>query len=125
MIAAGSAKVILTGSAKVIRGQEWWAGQPTLSVNTVPRPRGRRFVLWGLSSGARKEKRSVSAQGISMHRLQELVRLHRLGGGTAHDIASSLKMSPNTERKYREALTAAGLLEGAVMRFEVRWSARS
>ena len=114
VIAAGSAKVILTGSAKVIRGQEWWAGQPTLSVNTVPRPRGRRFVLWGLSSGARKEKRSVSAQGISMHRLQELVRLHRLGGGTAHDIASSLKMSPNTERKYREALTAAGLLEGAV-----------
>jgi transposase len=43
-----------------------------------------------------------------------MVRLHRLGRGTAHKIAASLKMSPNTERKYRDALTAAGLLAGAV-----------
>ena len=49
-----------------------------------------------------------------MHRLQELVRLHRLGGGRTHKIAASLKMSPNTERRYRIALTAAGLLVGAV-----------
>ncbi len=48
-----------------------------------------------------------------MHRLQELVRLHRLGAGTAHEIAASLRMSPNTERKYRTALTAAGLLVGS------------
>ena len=56
----------------------------------------------------------MSAQGISMHRLQELVRLHRLGGTAAHEIAASLRMSPNTERRYRNALTAAGLLVGAV-----------
>jgi transposase len=49
-----------------------------------------------------------------MHRLQEMVRLHRLGGGTAHEIAASLRMSPNTERKYRNALTSAGLLAGSV-----------
>jgi len=48
-----------------------------------------------------------------MHRLQELVRLHRLGAGTAHDIAASLRMSPNTERKYRNALTEGGLLAGS------------
>ncbi len=56
----------------------------------------------------------MSAQGISMHRLQELVRLHRLRAGAAHEIAASLKMSPNTERKYRRALTSAGLLTGGV-----------
>jgi transposase len=46
-----------------------------------------------------------------MHLLQELVRLHRLGlGGRA--VAKRLGISPNTERKYRLPLTAAGLLEG-------------
>ncbi len=55
----------------------------------------------------------MSAQGISMHRLQELVRLHRLGAGTAHEIAGALRMSPNTERRYRQALTPSGLLVGA------------
>ena len=56
----------------------------------------------------------MSAQGISMHRLREMVRLHRLGGGTAHGIAASLEMSPNTERRYREALKTVGLLDGPV-----------
>lgn len=46
-----------------------------------------------------------------MHRLQELVRLHRLGTG-AREVARLLGMSPNTERDYRKALDDAGLLEG-------------
>ena len=46
-----------------------------------------------------------------MHRLQDLVRLHRLGNG-AREVARLLGMSPNTERDYRLALGAAGLLEG-------------
>jgi hypothetical protein len=48
---------------------------------------------------------------ITMHRLQELVRLHRLGNG-AREVARLLEMSPNTERDYRLALSSAGLLEG-------------
>ncbi len=46
-----------------------------------------------------------------MHRLQELVRLHRLGE-TCHRAAKLLRMGPNVERKYRVALQAAGLLDG-------------
>ena len=46
-----------------------------------------------------------------MHELQELVRLHRRGEG-ARAVARMLKMSPNTERRYRKALDAAGLLAG-------------
>jgi len=48
-----------------------------------------------------------------MDRLQELVRLHRMGTG-AREVARLLRMGPNTERDYREALAAAGLLDGAV-----------
>jgi len=48
---------------------------------------------------------------IDMHRLVELVRLHRLGCG-AREVARLLKMGPNTERKYRKALDGAGLLAG-------------
>jgi len=44
-----------------------------------------------------------------MHRLQELVRLHR-EGCCGRQVARLLVMSPNTERKYREALKAEGLL---------------
>lgn len=54
----------------------------------------------------------MSAQRISMHRIQEMIRLHRAGGLTTHRIAKSLNMSPNTEREYRQALQKAGLLEG-------------
>lgn len=46
-----------------------------------------------------------------MHRLQELVRLHRKGTG-AREVARLLGMSPNTERSYRLALQAAGALGG-------------
>jgi len=48
-----------------------------------------------------------------MHQLQELVRLHRLGAG-AREVARLLSLSPTTERKYRAAIEAAGLLHGAV-----------
>jgi hypothetical protein len=48
-----------------------------------------------------------------MHRLQELVRLHRMGTG-AREVARLLGMSPNTEREYRRALGLAALLEGPV-----------
>lgn len=46
-----------------------------------------------------------------MHRLQELVRLHRMGT-QVREIARLLRMSPNTERDYRQMLAAAGLLDG-------------
>jgi transposase len=48
-----------------------------------------------------------------MHRLQELVRLHRMGTGK-REVARLLKMSPRIELGYREALSKAGLLAGAV-----------
>lgn len=51
--------------------------------------------------------------GISMHRLQELVRLHRMGTG-AREVARMLGLSPNTEREYRSALEPLGLLHGSV-----------
>lgn len=52
-------------------------------------------------------------QRVEMDRLQELVRLHRMGTGD-REVARLLGMSPNTERQYRRALLAAGLLEGLV-----------
>ena len=48
-----------------------------------------------------------------MARLQELVRLHRMGSG-GREVARLLGMSPNTERTYRLVLEAAGLLTGPV-----------
>lgn len=46
-----------------------------------------------------------------MDRLLEPVRLHRLGTN-AREVARLLRMSPNTERRYRLQLIEAGLLEG-------------
>lgn len=46
-----------------------------------------------------------------MDDLQELVRLHRMGTG-AREVARLLDISPNTERRYREALLSLGLLAG-------------
>ena len=54
----------------------------------------------------------MAARRVKMDRLVELVRLHRLGTKT-REVARLLQMSPNTERKYRQALAAVGLLEGA------------
>jgi len=53
----------------------------------------------------------MSRERVAMHRLQELVRLHRKGLAV-RSIAQLLAMGPSTERKYRLALDAAGLLEG-------------
>ena len=53
----------------------------------------------------------MSNKRVEMHRLQELVRLHRLGTGS-RAVAKLLSMSPNTERRYRVALKAEGLLAG-------------
>ena len=50
---------------------------------------------------------------VDMDRLQELVRLYRLGTGK-RGTARLLGMGPNTERDYREALEAEGLLAGSV-----------
>lgn len=50
---------------------------------------------------------------VDMDRLQELVRLHRMGTG-GREVARLLGMSPNTERAYRLALEAAGLLVGPI-----------
>ncbi|MEE9384764.1 MAG: hypothetical protein V3V08_15280 [Nannocystaceae bacterium] len=47
-----------------------------------------------------------------MHRLAELVRLHRMGHNT-REVALLLQMSPNTERRYRYALAAARLVDGS------------
>lgn len=55
---------------------------------------------------------TMANRRTDMHRLQELIRLHRKGEDK-HGIARQLRMSPNTERKYREALLGAGLLNGA------------
>lgn len=46
-----------------------------------------------------------------MHRLQELVRLHRMGLAERR-AAKELRMGRNTARDYRRAIAAAGLLEG-------------
>lgn len=48
---------------------------------------------------------------VDMDRLLELVRLHRMGTGS-REVARLLRMGPNTERQYRQALAQAGLLDG-------------
>ncbi len=55
----------------------------------------------------------MAARRVQMDRLQELVRLHRMGVG-ARAVARQLAMSPNTERSYRRALVEAQLLDGPV-----------
>lgn len=54
----------------------------------------------------------MSKERVSVDRLQELVRLHRLQTA-CHERARLLRMGPNTERAYREAIADAGLLEGS------------
>ena len=53
----------------------------------------------------------MARQRTDMHRLQELVRLHRLGR-TAREVARMLSMGRNTVAAYARALGAAGLLTG-------------
>ena len=54
----------------------------------------------------------MSARRIDMHRLQELVRLHRRDR-SARAIARQLKMGRDTVRAYMKALAAASLLSGS------------
>ena len=54
----------------------------------------------------------MSAPRTDMHRLQELVRLFRMGIGV-RERARLLGMSTRTEREYREAIAHAVLLEGS------------
>lgn len=53
----------------------------------------------------------MTARSVKMHRLQELVRLHRLKT-SAREICRLLGMGRTTEWRYREALAKAGLLAG-------------
>jgi transposase len=55
----------------------------------------------------------MSNRRVDVHRLEELVRLHRMGTG-AREVARLLKMGPNIERRYRTALASEGLLAGSV-----------
>lgn len=55
----------------------------------------------------------MSRERTEMYRLQELVRLHRMDT-KVREICKNLKMSPKTERKYREILKNLGLLHGPV-----------
>lgn len=56
---------------------------------------------------ATRRRLTVSAPRTAMHRLQEVVRLYRLGTGV-RERARLLGMSTRTEREYRVALQAAG-----------------
>jgi hypothetical protein len=49
---------------------------------------------------------------MDMHRLQEFVRLRRLGAGS-REIARVLKMSRNTQKHYVRVLSKAQLLDGS------------
>lgn len=53
----------------------------------------------------------MTARSVEMHRLQELVRLHRLKT-SAREICRLLGMGRTTEWYYRQALDKAGLLAG-------------
>jgi transposase len=64
----------------------------------------------GLGTGGLDQQ--MSARRTDMHRLQELVRLHRLGL-TERRAAKELRIGRNTAREYRLALAAAGVLEGS------------
>lgn len=53
----------------------------------------------------------MTARSVEMHRLQELVRLHRLKT-SAREVCRLLGMGRTTEWHYRQALAKAGLLVG-------------
>jgi len=55
----------------------------------------------------------MGARRTDMHRLQEVIRLHRLGKSTRR-IARQMQMGRDTIRSYLEVLSKAALLEGPV-----------
>ena len=95
VIALGAPKVTALGAPKVIASGE---KGPIPAIFWLSRPMG--FYLNGMAN-----------RRTDMHRLQELVRLHRMGVG-AREIARILGISPNTERSYRRAIDAEALLAG-------------
>jgi len=54
----------------------------------------------------------MGTRKLTMHRLQDFVRLHRQGR-SVREIARTLRMGRNTIARYRRALTEAGLLDGS------------
>ena len=54
----------------------------------------------------------MGARQVGMHRLQEYVRLTRMGGSD-REAVRKLGLGPNTVSKYRKALEKADLLEGS------------
>jgi len=54
----------------------------------------------------------MAARRISVDTLEALLRLHRQAM-PAREVARRLALGPNTERRYRLALGAAGLLDGS------------
>ena len=54
----------------------------------------------------------MTAKRVDMHRLQEFVRLHRMGTKSAREVARLLRMGRTTEWSYRKAFEAAGVLHG-------------
>ena len=83
LIASGPAKVIAAGSAKLIA--DYWTDVSVAA-----------------------DAAAMTAKRTDMHRLRELVRLHRLDTG-AREMARLLGLSPNTELLSRSA-GAGGLL---------------
>lgn len=71
----------------------------------IPASKGRGAPCGGDNLARLMNKRT------EMDRLQELVRLHRMGTG-CREVARLLGMSPTTERRYREILAGEGLLDG-------------
>jgi len=72
--------------------------------------RGRLFTRQ-LSSGLGRPaglRPAMANRRVRMHRLQELIRLHRVAT-PVREVARLPQMSPNTERRY---LSRAGLLDG-------------
>ena len=74
-------------------------------------------VSWDGQEGTDDPPRTQSdSRWLGWHggdRLQEFVRLHRMGTST-REVARLLGMGRNTEKQYREALARAGLLKGAL-----------
>ena len=97
LIAVGGGQTDRTGAAKLIAavGEAARSGQP------------------GTLLGSTQEDVAMCMRRVDMDRLQELVRLHRMGTG-AREVARLINTSPNTERAYREALEREGLLAGPV-----------
>jgi transposase len=112
-IGSGTAKRIRFGTAKRIAAAGYGLTQAAVAMVValvlVAAPAGARTM--DLGAAAALGDAAPMRRRTDMDRLAELVRLHRLGTG-ARETARLLGMGPNTERQYREAIDAAGLLAG-------------